>query len=323
MKKIVNLVVVIALVPTVLLTSCNGRKELENKIEGKVKKETVAIAPKVAGRIVKILVKEADLVKAGDTLAIIDLPDIESKVLQAEGAYLSAKAQYEMAQNGATSFEREQVMAKVNAAKEQFNLAEKVYNRMKSLVKDSLIAVQKYDEAFEKYSSAKAQLDAAEAMKRDVEHGVRREKVDMALGDMKRAEGAMKEAKTAFDERYILAPKQMTIESITLKEGELLLPGYSLIVGCEMEGLYFRFTVNEKNINQFEKGKVYDIEIPSTKGVVKAKLDGIKQLASYADRTSSYANYELGETVYELKLIPENQKDMANLYANMTVLLNK
>jgi HlyD family secretion protein len=36
----------------------------------------------------------------GDTLAILDLPEVDAKIQQAEGAVTSAKAQYNMAKVG-------------------------------------------------------------------------------------------------------------------------------------------------------------------------------------------------------------------------------
>jgi len=319
MKKI-NYIILAAIV---MLSACHNGSNLKNKIEGKVKKDQIAIAPKVPGRILKIYVNESDIVKEGDTLALLDMPDIEAKLLQVEGAYISAKAQYEMALNGATQYERKQIEAKYAADYKQYLLAEKSFSRIKQMFNDSLIATQKYDEVLAKYNASKAQLDATLAQKNDIANGVRKEKIEMALGDMKRAEGAYKEVLTAFNERYIIAPKDMTIESITLKAGELLLPGYNFIIGCELDGIYFRFTINEKKIGKYEKDKTYNVEVPDSKLIIPCKLTGIKQLAGYANKTSSFANYELGEAVYELKLVPEDYSIVKNIYVNMTVLLEE
>jgi len=303
------------------LVACSPKAQFKNKTVGKFKKETIAIAPKIPGRILKIYVHEGDVVKAGDTLAMIDLPEVEAKMIQAQGACVSAKAQYEMAKNGATRFDRQQINAKLDAAKEQFNYAEKSFKRIKAMMADSLITPQKYDETFEKYSAAKAQLDAVTSMKDDVEYGVRPEKIQMALGDYKRAEGALAETKVAYAEKYIIAPKGMSIESISLKVGELLLPGYNLITGYETDGSWFRITVAEKQIMSFKIGQEYSVKIVANNKIVPCKLVSVKQLASYADKTSSYANYEMGESVYELKLVPVNAEEVKDLYANITVIL--
>ena len=309
-----------------VLTSCNDNElDLKNKIEGKVKKETISLAPKVPGKIKKIYVKEGQTVNAGDTLAEIDIPEVEAKSMQAEGAYLAAKSQYEMAQTGATSFEREQINAKYEAAKSQFLLAEKSFTRIKNMMKDSLISQQKYDEVEEKYNAAKAQLDAVYAMKKDIEYGIRREKKMMAMGDMKRAEGVMQEVQSASNEKFIIAPKKFTIETIALREGELALAGYNLFVGYEPESIYFRFTISESKIANFKKDNVYNIIIPYMNNtIVKSTLVSIKEMGSYAKKTASYATYELGEAVYEVKFVPSDLKSTVDMEINinMTALVD-
>jgi len=313
--------IIFPLLLLIAFVGCSPKTQFKNKTLGKFKKETIAIAPKIPGRILKIYVHEGDVVKTGDTLAMIDLPEVEAKMLQAQGACLSAKAQFEMAKNGATRFDRQQMNAKLDAAKEQFNFAEKSFKRMKAMMADSLITPQKYDETFEKYSAAKAQLDAVTSMKNDIEQGVRPEKVEMAQGDYKRAEGALAETKAAYAEKYIVAPKGMTIESITLKVGELLLPGYNLFTGYETDGSWFRITVTEKQVMNFKIGQEYTVRIVANNKLAQCKLVSVKQLASYADKSSSYANYEMGESVYELKLVPLHPEDVKDLYANITVIL--
>lgn len=320
MKKDVLILIAVLL----FLTACKrANGPLEGKYEGKVKRETLSIAPKVAGRILECRVNEGDIVKIGDTLAIIDVPEIEAKMLQAEGAYIAAKAQYQMAKNGATSFERQQMNAKLEAAQQQLYLAEKSYKRISSMVKDSLVPMQKYDEVFEKYSSAKAQYDAVLAQKADIEYGVRREKVEMALGDTKRAEGAFLEAQTAYNERFIIARRNMTIETIDLKIGELALPAYNIFVGYDIDGTYFRFTIPESKLANYSVGNSYNIEIKSINTTMESKLIYCKPLPAYAEKSSSYANYQPGESLYELKLVPTKPTDKLVLKANMVAFLNQ
>ena len=299
-------------------------QDIVNSIEGKLKKESVNIAPKVSGRIIKIYAVEGMMVKAGDTLVQIDIPEAVAKEGQAEGALTSAKAQYDMANTGATKFEREQVEAKYQAALSQFQFAEKMYGRLKNLYADSLIAMQKVDEIEDKFNSAKAQLDAVYAQKKDLEYGVRTEKRDMAKGDMLRAEGALREVGAALQERYIVAPKDMIVESVNLREGELALAGYNLVSGYEVRSAYFRFTVKESAISKYKINESYTVELPHIgKKKVRCKLISVKDMGSYARKTSSYANYEMGEAVYELKMVlsDSDANEIMSLPVNVTALL--
>ncbi len=270
----------------------------------------------------EIRVNESNKVKKGDTLAILDIPEVEAKIEQALGAVFSATAQYEMAINGATKEQIQQINARLKAAQEQFDFAKKTMARVKNMFEDSLISAQKYDETFAKYNAAKAQLDGVIAKKNEVLKGVRGEKIRMAEGQLKLAKGKLKEAQIAYAERFIIAPENMSIETITLHKGELALAGYNLFIGYINNSSYFRFTTKESEVNNFEKNKIYSIELPFEKKNVNAKLVAIKQLAAYANKTSSYPDYELGESVYELKFIPEDEKEVENLFINYTAILN-
>ena len=73
----------------------------EEVIQGQVEVNEYRVSSKVPGRILEIRVKEGDYVKAGDTLVIIDAPDVKAKQAQAESAQNAASAMDQMAQAGA------------------------------------------------------------------------------------------------------------------------------------------------------------------------------------------------------------------------------
>ena len=77
-------------------------------IQGQIEVSEYRVSSKVPGRVLELRVKEGDYVKAGDTLAIIDAPDVKAKMMQAESAENAAAAMSEMANNGAR---KEQVRA--------------------------------------------------------------------------------------------------------------------------------------------------------------------------------------------------------------------
>src|ERR1700712_3613650 len=110
-----------------LAPSCSDKK-LSNEFEGKIKRETIAFTTKMAGRIVKLYVKEGDLVRRGDTLAMLDLPEVTAKVAQAHGVVRAASAQHRLADNGATQNQLKQLRAKHMAMSEQFAFAQKSFN---------------------------------------------------------------------------------------------------------------------------------------------------------------------------------------------------
>jgi HlyD family secretion protein len=296
----------------------NAKKEI---LQGKVKRDALTIVSKYPGRILAHYAEEGQSVKKGDTLALLDMPEIEAKMAQAQGAVNAARAQYEMALTGATSNELAQISAKLDAVTEQYKFAEKSYNRINAMHQDSLISDQKYDEVHMKYLGAKAQLDGVQAKYNEIKSGVRNEKIRMSMGTYERAKGALQEAMVAYNERFITAPQDMSIETLALKDGELALPGYGIITGYLFNSTYFRFTVPESKIMKYEVGESFVVNSPFSKTDHEAKLVTIKQLTRYADITSAFPDYQLGESIYELKLVPVDEDKANDLYANITVLL--
>lgn len=68
-------------------------------IQGEMEVEEYRVSSKVPGRILELRVKEGDMVKAGDTLAIIEAPDVQAKMTQAQNAAEAAAAMEKMAKN--------------------------------------------------------------------------------------------------------------------------------------------------------------------------------------------------------------------------------
>lgn len=305
---------------TLSLVACKNDNP-DQLTEGKTKKEIVSFAPKVTGRILKIYVEEGQTVKAGDTLAMLDVPEVSAKIAQAKGATAAATAQAQMAKNGATADQLRQLKAKQKGLAEQFEFAQKSYKRASNMFKDSLMSPQSYDEIFAKYQGAKAQLDAVNAELHDVEIGTRIEKIEMALGQEDQARGALQEANVAYSERYIIATNDMEIETISLNVGELATAGYALFNGYIPNTTYFRFTIPESKISKYQKGMTVNMKSTYGNQEFSGKIISIKQLTKYADITTAFPDYQPDDAVYEIKVIPTDRAKVNNILVNSSVTL--
>ena len=310
----------IAVASILSLVACKNDNP-DQLTEGKTKKEIVSFAPKVTGRILKIYVEEGQTVKAGDTLAMLDVPEVSAKIAQAKGATAAATAQAQMAKNGATADQLRQLKAKQKGLAEQFEFAQKSYKRASNMFKDSLMSPQSYDEIFAKYQGAKAQLDAVNAELHDVEIGTRIEKIEMALGQEDQARGALQEANVAYSERYIIATNDMEIETISLNVGELATAGYALFNGYIPNTTYFRFTIPESKISKYNKGMTVNMKSTYGNQEFSGKIVSIKQLTKYADITTAFPDYQPEDAVYEIKVIPTDRAKVNNILVNSSVTL--
>ncbi|ADY50793.1 secretion protein HlyD family protein [Pseudopedobacter saltans DSM 12145] len=304
-----------------VFASCTQKPE--RTIEGKIRKSTISFAPKVTGRVAEIYVKEGDLVKKGDTLARLDVPEVDAKLSQVKGAVKASGAQRDMANHGATANQLKQLRAKQSGLQEQYNFAKKSFDRARAMFADSMMTPQAFDEITAKYQGAKAQLDAVNAEMNEALHGVRTETKTAAQGQADQALGALQEVEIAVSEKYIIATNDMEIETISLSVGELAAAGFPLFNGYQPHSAYFRITIPENEIGNYRKGQKLKVYVPYAKKSMEGTVQTIKQLTRYADITAAYPNYEIEEAIYELKIIPDNMKDADNLLANATVTLEK
>lgn len=315
-KNILRLLVLL-----VVLGSCSQKKENLNDSAGKTKKDVISFAPKVTGRILKIYVTEGQTVKKGDTLALLDVPEVSAKIAQAQGAVNAATAQEQMAKNGATADQMKQLQAKYKGLKEQYDFAQKSFRRASNMYRDSLMSPQAYDEVYAKLQGAKAQYDAVVAEWDDVKRGTRFEKVGMAAGQASQARGALQEAHVAYSERYILATNDMEIETISLNPGELATAGFALFNGYIPESTYFRFTVPESQIARYKKGQSVTMHVVYNKENIEGTIVYVKQLTRYADITTAYPDYQLQDAIYEIKVKPKDMNKAKNILVNANVIL--
>lgn len=300
----------------------SGSTKQRKSLEGKIERDQIAVTTKIPGKVQRILVGEGQMVHKGDTLIILELPEVDAKSIQAQGALEAAQAQYDMAVKGATDGQLTQLNAKVAGLKEQYDFVKKSLDRMQNLLQDSLVAQQKYDEVYAKYQGAKNQYLAAQAELADVKHGARIEQQKMALGQKERAMGAVSEVNVAAKERYITAPQDMSIENINLKVGELALAGYSLASGYIIDGTYFRLTIPENRIKEFQKDALKTLKIPYLDNkTLTAKVETIKPLSNYASISTAYPDFEQQESLFEVRLKSTNVADEKGLITKATFIV--
>lgn len=303
------------------LASCSSKKQKADRFEGKAKKDLVSFAPKVTGRILNIYAKEGQTVKKGDTLALLDVPEVSAKIAQAQGAVSAATAQEQMARNGATADQMKQLQAKYKGLKEQYDFAQKSFTRASNMFNDSLMSPQAYDEIYAKLQGAKAQYDAVVAELDDVKKGTRVEKVNMAAGQASQARGALQEANVAYSERYVIATNDMEIETISLNPGELATAGFALFNGYIPGSTWFRFTIPESKIAAYKKDQDVKMEVLYNHEVLDGNIIYIKQLNRYADISTAFPDYQPQDAIYEIKVQPKDPGKVKDVLVNASVIL--
>lgn len=304
-----------------VFASCSNKK-IDPAFMGKIEREQISVVTKVPGNLEQVFVSKGDLVKKGDTLAILDIPEVDAKKQQAEGALKSAEAQYQMAIKGATDGQLRQLQNKVNGLKEQFEFAKKSMNRLDLMLKDSLIPQQQFDEVYAKYQGAKNQYEAAKTEIEEARTGGRSEQQAMALGQQLQASGAISEVDAAEREKYMIAPQDMSVETINLKTGELALPGYPVFSGYIDNSVYFRFTIAESKLREIKPGEKVKIKVLyKDSDLINGEVSIVKALSSYANIATAYPDFDMQQALFEVEVRPTEPEKVKGLITKASVSL--
>ncbi len=278
-------------------------------IEGEVEVSEYRVSSKVPGRILELRVQEGDYVKVGDTLAIIDAPDIEAKKQQAESAEDAAAAMSEMADKGAR---REQVQGAFEVwqqAKAGLDIAKKSYDRVQRLFDEGVMSAQKRDEAFANYKAMEAQAKAAKSQYDMAVNGARSEEKLAAAAQVRRAKGAGCEVNSYVHETVQVAQMEGEVSDIYPKVGELVGAGSPIMSISIMSDLWGTFNVREDKLNGLKSGDTFTAFCPAFNKDMKMKVYYIKDEGSYAVWKATKSNGQYDLKTFEVKARPIDKID--------------
>ena len=288
-------------------------------LQGQVEVNEYRVASKVPGRILEIRVKEGDYVKAGDTLVIIDAPDVMAKQAQAESAESAASAMDEMARNGARQEQIRAAFEVLQQTKAGLEIAEKSYNRVQRLFDEGVMSEQKRDEAFANYKAMEAQMKAAQSQYDMARNGARREEKMAAAAQVQRAKGAVAEVNSYVHEMVQVATQDGEVSEIFPEVGELVGTGSPIMTISLMKDVWASFNVREDQLGSMAVGQTIHAFVPAFNKDMDFKVYYMKDQGSYATWKATKANGQYDLKTFEVKAKPV--KEYEGLRPGMSVVI--
>ena len=273
-------------------------------VQGQVEVSEYRVSSKVPGRILEIRVKEGDYVKVGDTLAILDAPEVRAKMEQARSAENAAAALEMKAQNGARQEQIQGAYQLWQQAKAGLEIAEKSYQRIQRLYEEGVVSAQKRDEVYANYKAMEAQCKAAESQYQMAVNGARREDKLAAAAQVGRAKGAVQEVNSYIHETVQIAQMEGEVSSIYPKVGELVGTGSPIMTISMMQDMWGSFNVREDQLNGMQVGSVVKAFVPAFNKEVEMKVYYLKDQGSYAVWKATKANGQYDLKTFEVRARP-------------------
>lgn len=318
MLAVLGFAVVVVIVAVIGLIALDRDPDI---IQGQVEVSEYRVSSKVPGRILEIRVKEGDYVKAGDTLAILDAPEVRAKMEQAQSAESAAAALELKAKNGARKEQIQGAFSVLQQAKAGFEIAEKSYNRVQRLFDEGVMSAQKRDEAFANYKAMEAQMKAAQSQYDMAVNGARMEDKLAASAQVGRARGAVQEVNSYIHETVQIAQKEGEVTDIYPKVGELVGTGSPIMSIAMMDDMWGTFNVREDQLDGMQVGTEFSVFVPAFNKEVKMKVYHLKDQGSFAVWKATKANGQYDLKTFEVKARPVEK--MEGLRPGMSLVIKK
>ena len=294
----VSVVIIVALIGFLAL----GREP--DVKQGQVEVTEYRVSSKVPGRILELRVKEGDYVKVGDTLAILDAPEVRAKMEQARSAENAAAAIELKAKNGAREEQIRGAYSILQQATAGFEIAEKSYQRIQRLFDEGVISAQKRDEVYANYKAMEAQMKAAKSQYDMAVNGARMEDKLAAAAQVGRAKGAVQEVNSYINETVQVAQMEGEVSDVYPKVGELVGTGSPIMSIAVMDDMWGTFNIREDQLDGMQVGSEFTAFVPAFNKDVKMKVYYLKDQGSYAVWKATKANGQYDLKTFEVKARP-------------------
>ncbi len=308
------LLAVIGFASVVIIVGLIGFFTLDKEdetIQGEVEVSEYRVSCKLPGRIVELRVKEGDYVHVGDTLAILEVPEVDAQKQVVEATGQAAQAVQELTDAGARKEQIQGAYQLWQSAIAAAEIAQKTYTRMQNLYDEGVLSGQKRDEAFAAYKATEAQVLAAKSQYDLAKSGARSQEKAVAASNAKAAQKAVKVVSSLLKETVQIAQVEGEVSSVYPKIGELVGLGSPIMSISIMKDMWGTFNIREDRMKDagLMMNNTFTAFVPAFNKEIKMKVFYVKDEGSFAAWKATKSTGDYDRKTFEVKARPVTQLD--------------
>ena len=250
-----------------LLAGCRRTDDSSSvRLNGRIEAVTVDLAPKVAGRVVSVKVREGDRVKAGDLLVSLDLGETALSVERDRRGLGSAEARLSDLRAGSRSQEVASAEADLADRRAAVDLARRELVRQETLMAKKVGIVRDLDRARTDLERALAAQKSAGERLGMAHEGFRKYQTEQAQADVERAQTVLEQSETVAREAEIRAPADAVVLHRIAEPGLLLGAGQPAMTLAFANRLYVRTFIPETKLGRVKTGGAATVTVDAFPG---------------------------------------------------------
>ena len=272
----------------------------ETTDDAQVAKKMNPIIPRVSGYITKVLVKDNDIVKKGDTLFVIDSNDYLVKVEEAKANLAAAENSFEVAKADIGTSQAGVAVSDANVqsaggnietARIRLRIASNDFERYSNLYKNHSITKQQFEQAEAAKQEAQSQLQIlqdqqkASTFQRNVasaKTNVSSKQVLVAAANIKKAQASLDAANLNLGYTVVTASIDGQVSTVDIQPGQLVQAGQSLFYIINENETWIVANFKETQLDKMRTGQKVKLKIDA---FPDAEFEG--EITSFSPATGS------------------------------------
>ncbi|MBX7243466.1 MAG: biotin/lipoyl-binding protein [Bacteroidia bacterium] len=249
----------------------------------------VPVSPDISGEVVELYVKEGQVVKKGQLLAVIRPDNYKSALEQAQASVNTANSDYMQAQAAIQQ-------TQVNIAQDSVNV-----NRLQKLHKEKLISDQELENAILKYNLSKSQYEASKYT------------IQSAFYRLKSSEASLKQSRQNLDRTSIYATMDGTITQLNVEAGQKVvgtvqMAGTEMMKIADLSSMEVVVDINENEIVKLNTGDSAVVEVDAIRD---RKFSGrVTDIAYSASRSGLGTTDQVTSFQVKVRINPASYSEM-------------
>lgn len=321
-KTIAAVVIAAALAVFIGAGLWKAANPVQPPLQGQAEARTIEVAPKIAGRIEEVLVREGDMVQAGDVLVKISIPELSAKLDEVTAQQQAAQAKARLVEEGARKEKIREARSVYESLRSAHELARKTYARINSLYREGLVSAQKHDEARAALKTAEGAANAARSVYEMAVNGAREDEKKAADALARQAASGVAQVQSLADESLVRAPRKGEVTRVVLHAGEVTPAGFPLVTLLDHSDKWVVFNIRETELAGIKVGTRFEAKVPAL-GLEKAEFAvyWINPRADYATWRSTRQSTGYDVRTFEVRARPV--AEMPDLRPGMSIIVER
>lgn len=257
---------------------------------GRIEATEINIATKTPGRIVEILAREGDFVKAGAVLARMDRQVLLAQQAEAQAQVRQAENAYQAAKSIVTQRESEHNAAQAVVAQRRAeqDAAGKRLKRSQRLIGEGAMPLQEFDDNRARVLGAEAAVSAAQAQVAAARAGIEAAKSQVVESQsmIEAAKATVARLQADIDDSELKAPLDGRVQYRVAEPGEVLNAGGRVLNMVDLSDVYMTFFLPTEAAGRVALGSDIRLVFDAAPNyVIPAKASFVASVAQFTPKT--------------------------------------